>query len=58
MLSKCAGVTTVRVDLKVLYNSIELSKAIVLKDVSVILDVEILVHPFYNQPGEKWVFEN
>lgn len=58
MLSKCAGVTAVRVDFKVLCNSTELSKAIVLKDISVILDVEILVHPFYNQLGEKWVFEN
>lgn len=58
MSSKCVGVTTVRVDLKVLCNSTELSKVIVLKDISVILDVEILVHPFYNQLGEKWVFEN
>lgn len=58
MLSKYAGVTTVRVEFRVLCNSIELCKAIVLKDISVILDIEILVHPFYNRLGEKWVFEN
>ena len=58
MLSNCAGVTTFRVDFRVLCNSTELSKVIVLKDISVILDVEILVHPFYNRLGEKWVFEN
>lgn len=58
MLSNCPGVTTVRVDFRVLCNSTELSKVIVLKDISVILDVEILVHPFYNQLGEKWDFEN
>lgn len=58
MLSNCVGVTTVRVDFRGLCKSTELSKVIGLKDISVILDVEILVHPFYNQLGEKWVFEN